>query len=78
MSGVRRSQSRRQKETEPAAPPKPTTSTLWASPDGPGVLKHHICMWEACHPSRESDRGWRARTGVRSWLQWPAPSTPTT
>jgi hypothetical protein len=35
-------------------------------------------MWEACHPSRESDRGWRARTGVRSWLQWPAPSTPTT
>ncbi|MDQ0840519.1 hypothetical protein QFZ68_000199 [Streptomyces sp. V1I6] len=19
---------------------------LWASPDGPGVLVHHTCMWE--------------------------------
>ncbi|MEU3657847.1 hypothetical protein AB0E67_34880 [Streptomyces sp. NPDC032161] len=46
MSGVRRSRSRRKKETEPATPPEPTTSTLWASPDGPGVLVRHTCMWE--------------------------------
>ncbi|MDQ1013409.1 hypothetical protein QFZ82_007977 [Streptomyces sp. V4I23] len=59
MSGVfeRRPRNRRKKETEPAAPPEPTTSTLWASPDGPGVLVHHTCMWEVRHPSRESDRG---------------------
>jgi hypothetical protein len=30
MSGVRRSRGRRKKETEPATPPEPTTSTLWA------------------------------------------------
>ncbi|GAA3163811.1 hypothetical protein [Streptomyces ramulosus] len=58
MSGVTRSRRRRKKETEPAAPPEPTTSTLWASPDGPGVLMRHICMWEVRHPSRESNRGW--------------------
>ncbi|MEU5525260.1 hypothetical protein ABZ759_32760 [Streptomyces sp. NPDC047860] len=32
MNGVRHSQSRRKKETEPAAPPEPTTGTLWARP----------------------------------------------
>ncbi|WP_237409007.1 hypothetical protein [Streptomyces sp. M2CJ-2] len=64
MSGVleRRPRHRRKKETEPATPPESTTSTLWASPDGPGVLVHHTCMWEVRHPSRESDRGW-PRTG---------------
>ncbi|MFJ5724632.1 hypothetical protein [Streptomyces sp. NPDC093149] len=58
MNGVfdRRSRGCRKKETEPAAPPEPTTSTLWASPDGPGVLVQHTCMWEVRHPSRESDR----------------------
>jgi hypothetical protein len=58
MSGVGRSRSRRKKETEPAAPPEPTTSTLWASPDGPGLLSRHTCMWEVRHPAQESDRGW--------------------
>ncbi|MEU1669387.1 hypothetical protein ABZ547_38605 [Streptomyces sparsogenes] len=60
MSGVleRRPRHRRKKETEPAAPPEPTTSTLWASPDGPGALVRHTCMWEIRHPSRASDRGW--------------------
>ncbi|NEC15261.1 hypothetical protein G3I34_23945 [Streptomyces sp. SID8014] len=48
---------RRKKATEPAAPPEPVTSTLWAAPDGPGLLAHHTCMWEVRHPSRESDRG---------------------
>ncbi|MEU6806728.1 hypothetical protein [Streptomyces neyagawaensis] len=59
MSGVGRgrSRSRRKKAIEPATPPEPTTSTLWASPGGPGVLVHHTCMWEVRHPSRESDRG---------------------
>lgn len=57
MSGVGRSRSRRKKEIEPATPPEPTTSTLWASPDGPGLLTRHTCMWEVRHPSRESDRG---------------------
>ncbi|MFE5097384.1 hypothetical protein ACFRCI_45680 [Streptomyces sp. NPDC056638] len=58
MNGVfdRRSRGRRKKETEPAAPPEPTTSTLWASPDGPGVLVQHTCMWEVRYPSWESDR----------------------
>lgn len=59
MSGVleRRSRHRRKKETEPTAPPEPTTSTLWASPDGSGVLVRHTCMWEV-RDLRESDRGW--------------------
>ncbi|MFE7854454.1 hypothetical protein [Streptomyces sp. NPDC057403] len=61
MNGVfdrhSRGRGRRKKEIEPAAPPQPTTSTLWASPDGPGFLAHHTCMWEVRHPSRESDRG---------------------
>ncbi|WP_406486617.1 hypothetical protein [Streptomyces sp. NBC_01563] len=59
MSGVldRRSRGRRKKETGPATPPEPTTSALWASPDGPGLLVHHTCMWEVRHLSRESDRG---------------------
>ncbi|MGA5097630.1 hypothetical protein ACPCAC_09720 [Streptomyces lavendulocolor] len=59
MSGVfeRRPRHRRKKETEPAAPPEPTTSTLWASPDSSGVLVHHTCMWEV-RDLREKDRGW--------------------
>ncbi|MGW4984254.1 hypothetical protein [Streptomyces mirabilis] len=57
MSGVGRSRSRRKKEIEPATPPEPTTSTLWASPDGPGLLVHHTCMWQVRHPSQESHRG---------------------
>ncbi|WP_244291574.1 hypothetical protein [Streptomyces subrutilus] len=59
MSGVfeRRPRHRSKKESAPAVPPEPTTSTLWASPDGSGVLVHHTCMWEVRHPSRESDRG---------------------
>ncbi|MEU0671991.1 hypothetical protein ABZ330_03740 [Streptomyces sp. NPDC006172] len=57
MSGVGRRRGRRKKEIEPATPPEPTTSTLWASPDGPGLLTRHTCMWEARHPTQESDRG---------------------
>ncbi|MFJ8755202.1 hypothetical protein ACIREO_38745 [Streptomyces sp. NPDC102441] len=57
MSGVGRGRSRRKKESEPATPPEPTTSTLWASPDGPGLLTRHTCMWQVRHPSQESDRG---------------------
>ncbi|GHE56120.1 hypothetical protein GCM10018785_26750 [Streptomyces longispororuber] len=57
MSGARRSRSRSKKETEPAAPPEPTTSTLWAAPDGPGLLTRHTCMWEARQPVRENNRG---------------------
>ncbi len=78
MSRVRRSRNRRKKENEPAAPPEPTTSTLWASPDGPGVLMRHICMWEVRHPSRESAAAGPARTAARSRPRWPAPSTLTT
>lgn len=58
MSGVGRGRSRRKKGAGPAAPPEPTTSTLWVLPDGPGVLMHHTCVWEVHHPSRESNRGW--------------------
>lgn len=57
MSGVGRSRSRRKKETEPATPPEPTTSTLWASPDGPGLLTRHTRMWEVRHPAQENNRG---------------------
>jgi hypothetical protein len=57
MSGARRSRGRSKKEIEPATPPEPTTSTLWASPDGPGLLTRHTCMWEVRHPAQESDRG---------------------
>ncbi|MFJ9155068.1 hypothetical protein ACIRP7_45155 [Streptomyces sp. NPDC102270] len=57
MSGVGRSRSRRKKETEPATPPEPMTSTLWASPDGPGLLARHTCMWETRHPAQENNRG---------------------
>ncbi|TGG78398.1 hypothetical protein [Streptomyces albus] len=57
MSGVGRSRSRRKKETEPAVPPEPTTSTLWASPDGPGLLTRHTCMWETRHPVKQNNRG---------------------
>ncbi|MER5376258.1 hypothetical protein [Streptomyces sp. NPDC002553] len=52
-----RGRGRRKKAIEPAAPPEPTTSTLWASPDGPGLLTRHTCMWEVRHPSQENDRG---------------------
>lgn len=58
MSGVGRSRSRRKKKTESAAPPEPTTSTLWASPDGPGLLARHTCMWETRHTAQENDGGW--------------------
>jgi hypothetical protein len=57
MSGVGRSRSRRRKDIGPATPPEPTTSILWASPDGPGLLTRHTCMWQVRHPSQESDRG---------------------
>ncbi|MEU0214501.1 hypothetical protein ABZ281_05020 [Streptomyces sp. NPDC006265] len=57
MSGARRSRGRRKKEIEPATPPEPTTSTLWASPDGPGLLTRHTCMWQVRHSAQESDRG---------------------
>ncbi|MEV8103993.1 hypothetical protein [Streptomyces sp. NPDC088135] len=57
MSGVGRSRSRRKKETEPAAPPEPTTSMLWSSPDGPGLLTRHTCMWETRHPVQENNCG---------------------
>ncbi|MEU9624220.1 hypothetical protein [Streptomyces sp. NPDC048155] len=57
MSGVGRSRSRRKKEIEPVTPPEPTTSMLWASPDGPGLLARHTCMWEARHPAQGSDCG---------------------
>ncbi|MEU5958730.1 hypothetical protein [Streptomyces sp. NPDC047525] len=60
VDGMRRSRGRR-KKIELAAQPEPTTSTLWASPNSPGVLVHHTCMWEVRHPSRESDRGWPRR-----------------
>ncbi|MEU8949636.1 hypothetical protein [Streptomyces sp. NPDC048489] len=56
MSDVGRSRSRR-RDIEPATPPEPTTSTLWASPDGPGLLIRHTCMWQVRHASLESDRG---------------------
>ncbi|GGS82815.1 hypothetical protein [Streptomyces badius] len=56
MSGVGRGRSRR-KKIEPATPPEPTTTTLWASPDGPGLLTRHTCMWQVRHASQESDRG---------------------
>ncbi|MEU3777420.1 hypothetical protein AB0F11_30340 [Streptomyces sp. NPDC032472] len=66
MSGVGRSRSRRRKkEIEPASPPEPTTSTLWASQDGPGLLARHTCMWQVRHPSQESDRGGLPRTDRR-------------
>ncbi|MFI8515434.1 hypothetical protein ACIGHB_30325 [Streptomyces sp. NPDC085460] len=57
MSGAGRSRRRRMKETEPATPPEPATSTLWSSPDGPGVLTRHTCMWATRHPAQEKDRG---------------------
>ncbi|MFF9686902.1 hypothetical protein [Streptomyces sp. NPDC014623] len=41
MSGARRNRGRREKETEPATPAEPTASTLWASPDGTGLLTRH-------------------------------------
>ncbi|GHB03931.1 hypothetical protein GCM10010330_67820 [Streptomyces tendae] len=44
MSGVRCSRSRHKKETEPAVPLEPTISTLWASPNGPGVLMRPTCV----------------------------------
>ncbi|MGW1087406.1 hypothetical protein ACWD4L_13940 [Streptomyces sp. NPDC002596] len=56
MSGVGRSRGRRKKETESTASPEPTTSTLWASPDGPEA--RHTCMCETRHPAQENDRGW--------------------
>lgn len=42
----------------PSRPPRrnPTTSTLWASPDGPEA--RHTCMRETRHPAQENDRGW--------------------
>lgn len=52
-----RSRGRRKKEIEPAIPPEPTTSTLWSSPDGPGLLTRHTCMWETRHPAEENNRG---------------------
>ncbi|MDJ0466023.1 hypothetical protein [Streptomyces sp. H27-C3] len=52
-----RSRGRRKKEIGPATPPEPTTSTLWASLDGSGLLTRHTCMWQVRHPSQESDRG---------------------
>ncbi|MFD3548987.1 hypothetical protein ACFWUW_25835 [Streptomyces sp. NPDC058655] len=57
MSGVGRGRSRRKKGIEPAIPPEPTTSTLWASPDGPGFLTRHTCMWETRHAAQENNRG---------------------
>ncbi|MES4886165.1 hypothetical protein ABVB69_37600 [Streptomyces sp. NPDC000349] len=57
MRSVGRSRSRRKKEVEPSTPLEPTTSMLWASPDGPGFLARHTCMWEIRHPAQESDRG---------------------
>jgi hypothetical protein len=57
MRGVGRSRGRRKKEIEPATPPEPTTSTLWASPDGPGVLMHHTCTWEVRHRAQENNCG---------------------
>ncbi|MFZ3562914.1 hypothetical protein ACOKM5_44065 [Streptomyces sp. BH097] len=57
MSGMRRSRSRRKKENEPATPPEPTSSTLWFSPDGRGLLTRHSCMWQTRRPAQESDRG---------------------
>ncbi|MFJ7497393.1 hypothetical protein ACIQZB_41015 [Streptomyces sp. NPDC097727] len=61
MSGVfdRRSRGRRRKETEPAAPPEPTTSTLWVSPDGPGVPAHRaVLLTSRPHQHRDySPRG---------------------
>ncbi|WP_328335895.1 MULTISPECIES: hypothetical protein [unclassified Streptomyces] len=47
----------RRKRAAPAAPPEPVTSTLFTSSTGSGALVHHSCMWEARHPSKESNRG---------------------
>ncbi|MGW2843276.1 hypothetical protein ACWCWD_36495 [Streptomyces sp. NPDC001493] len=52
-----RSRGRRKKEIKPATPPEPTTNTLWASPDGTGLLTLHTCMWAVRHPAQESDQG---------------------
>ncbi|MFE2094843.1 hypothetical protein [Streptomyces sp. NPDC059460] len=56
MGGVGRSRGRRKKETESTASPESTTSTLWASPDGPEA--RHTFMCETRHPAQENDRGW--------------------